>query len=638
MNQTGAVVRAFQNNPTNSSSEFSLMSRLGKRVIAGAVGLGLLFVAANSQAQVATNYWWTGADNNGVWEDANNWVISNAAATTTYPGVIGSYADSVQFTNSGTYSVSINSGDTIVPSNCVFSATSGTVATITLTLNGTATLNPFIPGDGIVVADGSNETTTVWLATTNNPSYGLDISGAAAIGHDGIGTLIVTNGYVISSGVVDIGNGVGQGTIIISGPNTYWSAYQFSIGNTNASYGDSLIVSNSGSLVVSSTFRIGSSSSTASSNCQFIVTDGAIVTITGGSPLTVGNRATVTGSAAYNNTVTIGNGGVINIPDHSIVVGDSATLESGIACSSCAGSGTIATGNVFMVQAGGVVSNATQIAVTTSNTLALYGGIFGGGSLTYLGNITNYGVFQGWGTIVGTLNTGSNVTYGSLGFTAVSNQVGALVLSNGFTLATNTVLQISLGTNYNPIAVGLGQADPPASGLVSNNYLILNGIINFVNSGGFTAPNTYTLFTYPPSMVVTCGSCGTLINSNRFEVAPVIGSVPNPAYTYTISTNTPGEINLIVGCTNCTPALPFQITSISRTNSGVDGNNDILIKWNTTGTNNHVLVSSGTANGSYSTNTFTSVASIAVTTTITNYVDVGGATNVPTRYYRISSP
>jgi hypothetical protein len=210
-------------------------------------------------------------------------------------------------------------------------------------------------------------------------------------------------------------------------------------------------------------------------------------------------------------------------------------------------------------------------------------------------------------------------------------------------MASNTVLQISLGTTYYPIEVGLGVADPPIPQqgyqLSGTNSLVLYGTINFVNSGGF-GPGTYKLFTYPPSQTAPLGN-GFLVNSNRFIVSPVIGSVPNPSYTYTISTNTLGEIDLIVGCTNCASTLPFQITSVTRTNSGVDGNNDILIKWNTgfpLYTNNHVLVTSGTANGSYSASSYSSLASIAVNTTTTNYVDVGGAMNKPARYYRISSP
>jgi hypothetical protein len=77
------------------------------------------------------------------------------------------------------------------------------------------------------------------------------------------------------------------------------------------------------------------------------------------------------------------------------------------------------------------------------------------------------------------------------------------------------------------------------------------------------------------------------------------------------------------------------------TNSGVDGDNDILITWNTSGTtNNHVQVTTGTANASYSTAGFANLANVVVTTATTNYLDVGGATNTTTgaRYYRISSP
>src|SRR5208283_4949183 len=123
MNQTGAVVRAFQNNPTNSVSKFSLRSRSAKHITAGAIGLGLLFiVVANSQAQ-STNYWWTGADNNGIWEDANNWVLTNGVAATTYPAnpvtqPPGSETDVAIFTNSGTYAVTVTTvGNLNIQSN-----------------------------------------------------------------------------------------------------------------------------------------------------------------------------------------------------------------------------------------------------------------------------------------------------------------------------------------------------------------------------------------------------------------------------------------------------------------------------------------------------------------------------------------
>jgi hypothetical protein len=82
------------------------------------------------------------------------------------------------------------------------------------------------------------------------------------------------------------------------------------------------------------------------------------------------------------------------------------------------------------------------------------------------------------------------------------------------------------------------------------------------------------------------------------------------------------------------PPLPFQITSIVRTNV-----NDLLIAWNTIGLSNIVQVSPGVgAGGSFSTGSFTEVTNIVVTTTTTNFWDIGAGTNSPTRFYRIRSP
>ena len=524
-----------------------------------------------------------------------------------------------------------------------------------MTLNG-GTLAPFVsdPQTAIAIGEGSNETTIVYLASSAYPN-GVQTGGNIDIGHDGIGMLIVTNGWVQNiSGNANIGSGSGVGTLIISGPNTWWEGHQISVGDTNASYGDTLIVSNSASLTLGSTFRVGSGSSQTSSNCLLVVADNGFISVNGGAPVTIGNRSTVTGSAAYNNMAIIANGGLWDNTNHSLVVGAACSpICQILPCSGCTGGVTYATGNVFVVEQGGLGYGFSQICITPSNTFQLYGGTFGGirnGYFTLLaapiGDITNYGVFEGWGVIVGSLNTASNtysgfLTGGGFGFTAVSNQVEpGLVVSNSFTLATNCVLQIALGTNYYPIVVGLGQTEPQtASSPALTNNLALNGTINFVDSGGF-APGSYTLITYPPSVLGNYTN-GTLYYLNTFSCAPTIGTVPNNSYTYTITNNAAaGEIILNVGCPSC-PAPVALITLITRTNSGVDGNNDILLQWKTNGaTNNHVQVTTGAANGSYSTSGFANLANIVVTTATTNYLDVGGVTNMNnrTRYYRISSP
>ncbi len=78
----------------------------------------------------------------------------------------------------------------------------------------------------------------------------------------------------------------------------------------------------------------------------------------------------------------------------------------------------------------------------------------------------------------------------------------------------------------------------------------------------------------------------------------------------------------------------FQITSIVRTNF-----TDLLITWNTRGTNNIIQVAEGMGiNGACSTNCFTDLTNLVVVTIKTNYLDVGAVSSGPSRFYRICSP
>jgi len=89
----------------------------------------------------------------------------------------------------------------------------------------------------------------------------------------------------------------------------------------------------------------------------------------------------------------------------------------------------------------------------------------------------------------------------------------------------------------------------------------------------------------------------------------------------------------------------FRITSIVRQGAG---SNDINITWTARPCKVYIVqISPGTTNdGSYVTNTFADIASSLTIggvvgggfvkgDVITNYVDVGGGTNKPTRYYRV---
>jgi hypothetical protein len=73
---------------------------------------------------------------------------------------------------------------------------------------------------------------------------------------------------------------------------------------------------------------------------------------------------------------------------------------------------------------------------------------------------------------------------------------------------------------------------------------------------------------------------------------------------------------------------PFRITSITQ-----NGSNISIVWYGLAGTN-VVQVTNGASGGSYS-NNFTDLATfILATASVTNYTDVGGATNA-SRFYRI---
>jgi hypothetical protein len=78
-------------------------------------------------------------------------------------------------------------------------------------------------------------------------------------------------------------------------------------------------------------------------------------------------------------------------------------------------------------------------------------------------------------------------------------------------------------------------------------------------------------------------------------------------------------------------ASAFRITSVVRTN------NDVRITWMMGSSKTNALQwTAGAGDGSYQTNGFANLFIVTNTVgTVTNYLDVGGATNFPARYYRV---
>jgi hypothetical protein len=337
--------------------------------------------------------------------------------------------------------------------------------------------------------------------------------------------------------------------------------------------------------------------------------------------ITIGNGSTFTepGDGSFSNVLIIGNGGLFaadafNDQTRNMFIGTAKNQQSTY---------NLASNNVVRVLPGGVLRGFSQLTVTTNNLLDVEGGMIGGTVSTNVfktaGSVSNStGTVEAWGFF--NCSTKFDNTNGTF---YTRNSAGSLVCSDEVYIASNNFVQVELGSSPSATFPTI---------CVSNLTVRGAGTLNIVAPGSF-GDGTYVLFTN------LCSTCTTQVDFEGWT----LGSVPNPSATYTVSVSTNvsggGTNAILLTVSGLSQPLPFQITSIVRTNSGVDGNNDVLIKWNTTGTNNHVLAGYESANGSYSaTNAFTSLASIAVTTTATNYLDVGGATNRPTRYYRISSP
>ena len=523
--------------------------------IAGVTLLVLLLASAgNVQAVALQTYYWTNSAANGNWSDGGNWGTTNGA-----PGDFpGNLADSptlnpsVYFTNAATYNVVVDVF-TYDLTNLFFSNFAGTSATITLDLdnNGLAFAAPVNTGNSVVIGDGANSTTTVYIAATpGNQLDGLAVGlGQIVVGRNGNGTLVLTNGIVSTGNATVLGNGSGgQGTIIISGPNSYWSEKLVTLGGSSNSYGNTLIVSNNASMTFSSTPSIGSSSGEGGSSNNVFIIDHSYVNAASG-PTTLGNRAgTLTLSAwggtaalnytngyanasvAINNRLIIKNGGVWDNGSggsaHSFCIGDANPAVSGIPTS--AGGGGPASNNVLSIMANSYFTNASNCGLTPGNVLDLQGGTFGA-------ILTNNGIVQGWGTMLRNF-------YNSNGVFAVSNAVGALNFHQNVTLGTNSAITVQLGANPGAtFAMG-----------VTSNLTIRPGRLNISAPGVFTT-GTYTVITWDSSNP-----------SNKFIYQGwTIGTTPSPAFNYTVSTNTLGHVDLVVAKLVTPPVVNFNTSPTS---------------------------------------------------------------------------
>ncbi len=191
---------------------------------------------------------------------------------------------------------------------------------------------------------------------------------------------------------------------------------------------------------------------------------------------------------------------------------------------------------------------------------------------------------------------------------------------------------------------------PSSYNFLSANLSNVTELVFLGSGGGVNSDWLIDSLTYTSTQFYTLivnaspADGGTATGGGSFasDSSQTVTATANIGYTFAnwtengivVSTSASYSFTLTGNETLTANFAPFQITSITPTNAI-----DLLITWNTTGTNNIVQVTAGAdASGSFSTNGFIDVTNLVVTTTTTNFWDMGAATSNPSRYYRIRSP
>jgi len=169
--------------------------------------------------------------------------------------------------------------------------------------------------------------------------------------------------------------------------------------------------------------------------------------------------------------------------------------------------------------------------------------------------------------------------------------------------------------------------------------IMTSNVLYGVGSGLAFVPGTYHIFgnngSVPYLGSVNNGS-NTALNNNLTTNVTGITATQLYQYLTTASDHLPCVVDYTIPVPiQTTNASSFVITSIAPTNG-----TDMIVTWATMGgTTNLVQVNPGDVNGGYTANNFTNLSSPIIIpgsgSVSTNYLDSGGATNFPSRYYRI---
>ncbi|HTS19722.1 MAG TPA: glycosyl hydrolase family 28 protein [Verrucomicrobiae bacterium] len=411
---------------------------------------------------------------------------------------------------------------------CVYNATGIQIIDSNLTAPNTTTNTFTIYNAGMTVSNSTANSNLVTLGGLAKPPTNNVLSFFN-------GRALITDTNMDGAGTFTLGGttlAFRQPTVTFSNNVNAVSASTLLVSNGTETVGGALLGAGPLSVILTNTGALRF-------NQGVNVWGGSSANFSAGSSGTINNSAPAGNTSIYLGALSGGSGAVLRGSDQNgpgvdtYVVGNlnsnttfAGTIGDGTGSSSPhavalvrTGSGTFALSGANTYSGGTTVSNGTLLVENTA------GSATGTGAVTVVttGALGGSGVIAGPVTVNGTLAPG--------------NSPGTLTVSNSLVMSSGAVLQYQLGTNGDLTKV--------------SGDLTIDGTLNITDAGGFTNA-TYTLFTY-----------GGALTDNGVTV----GTTPTPSFSYTISTNTPGQVNLVVA-PSCSVDSAGSITGSGSVNAG----------------------------------------------------------------------
>ena len=594
-------------------------------------------------------------------------------------------------TNANSKTVTIDAATTNTPTmiitNLIVSAPVG--ATNVLALAGSGTATPLRTSGFTLDGNGIIQLSNAAVRVDNNMFVGNQLGGNQLI-ITGTSTFTNSGGYV--------GNlaGCSNNTVLVSGPSSVWyNQLNLYVGNQGAS--NRLTISDSAVVVNNAGFV--SADSASSNNSVFVTGTGSVWSNAGtlymggwgaDNQLTVTNGGVVQGAMVYlgyslaagRNKATITGTGSVWRSGNSVYVGfygtaNQLTVSDGGAVYDligCLGNYNISINNTALVTGAGSVwnnANALYVGISGVNnqlTVTAGGGVIAG--TVVLGNNSDSSgnqltVSNGWISVTNATSTGLlDVRRGAFMLNGGSVTVDNLAATYGASsvILFNGGLLRSKGTTINN-----GSALTVGDGAQAATYYLQSGTHSFANSLIISPNATLTGCGTILGAVTNLGSiamgCSSVFSNEVFNNASIIISNSATVDFYSPVVNN-GVINAILGTVNFRAGMSGGGLYLDA-NSDADGDgmsnlqevlagtdptnsasvlrvlfigtvgNDVQINWSAFGGKSYVVQTNASPSGVGFAD-FSPVISVpGGGATTTNYLDVGGATDFPTRFYRV---